>query len=152
MEERRSNPRRHVALAATIVVNKRRSPVECTVRDLSDSGAKIEILEDTAVPYEFELQIPEIHLCVLSRVAWTNGRNYGLMFIEEPRITDDTDLPPPSIGTNPTPEPDARSVILNLSETQYERLRRFAFERRLSHQEILERALRAYLNQQEANL
>jgi predicted DNA binding CopG/RHH family protein len=48
-------------------------------------------------------------------------------------------------------EPRAKSLTLRLSETQYERLRRFAFERRLSHQDIIESALLRYLNQQECS-
>jgi hypothetical protein len=47
-------------------------------------------------------------------------------------------------------EPRAKSLTLRLSETQYERLRRFAFERRLSHQDIIERALMDHLDQQGA--
>jgi hypothetical protein len=46
-------------------------------------------------------------------------------------------------------EPRAKSLTLRLSETQYERLRRFAFEKRLSHQDIIEGALLTYLDQQE---
>ena len=46
-------------------------------------------------------------------------------------------------------EPRAKSLTLRLSETQYERLRRFAFDRRLSHQDIIERALVEYLDRQE---
>jgi len=45
-------------------------------------------------------------------------------------------------------EPRAKSLTLRLSETQYERLRRFAFEQRMSHQDIIERALMDYLNRQ----
>jgi hypothetical protein len=45
-------------------------------------------------------------------------------------------------------EPRAKSLTLRLSETQYERLRRFAFEQRMSHQDIIERALLDYLNRQ----
>jgi hypothetical protein len=56
----------------------------------------------------------------------------------------------------PQPRPQgkgsrAKSLMLRLSETQYERLRRFAFERRLSHQDIIENALLGYLDQQERN-
>jgi hypothetical protein len=57
-----------------------------------------------------------------------------------------------TITTAPAPagrEPRAKSLTLRLSETQYERLRRFAFERRLSHQDIIERALIDYLDRQE---
>ena len=45
-------------------------------------------------------------------------------------------------------EPRAKSLTLRLSETQYERLRRFAFDQRMSHQDIIERALMDYLSQQ----
>jgi hypothetical protein len=43
----------------------------------------------------------------------------------------------------------AKSLTLRLSEGHYERLRRFAFERRLSHQEIIERGLLEYLDRQD---
>jgi hypothetical protein len=48
-------------------------------------------------------------------------------------------------------EPRAKSLTLRLSEANYERLRRFAFERRLSHQDIIETALLGYLDQQDHN-
>src|SRR5215212_2925235 len=43
-------------------------------------------------------------------------------------------------------EPRAKSLTLRLSESQYDRLRRFAFDQRMSHQDIIERALMDYLN------
>ena len=46
-------------------------------------------------------------------------------------------------------EPRAKSLTLRLSEAQYERLRRYAFETRLSHQDIIEGALMSVLDQQE---
>jgi hypothetical protein len=46
-------------------------------------------------------------------------------------------------------EPRAKSLTLRLSETQYERLRRFAFDTRLSHQDIIEAALMTHLDQHE---
>jgi 3-oxoacyl-ACP reductase-like protein len=60
--------------------------------------------------------------------------------------------PQPAAATMAAPagkEPRAKSLTLRLSETQYERLRRFAFEKRLSHQDIIESALLGYLDQQE---
>jgi predicted DNA binding CopG/RHH family protein len=45
-------------------------------------------------------------------------------------------------------EPRAKSLTLRLSETQYERLRRFAFDQRMSHQDIIEKALMDYLSRQ----
>ncbi len=58
--------------------------------------------------------------------------------------------PAPAVPVVPAgKEPRTKSLTLRLSETQYERLRRFAFEKRLSHQDIIEGALLAYLDQQE---
>ena len=49
-------------------------------------------------------------------------------------------------------EPRAKSLTLRLSGPQYERLRHFAFDRRLSHQDVIERALMACLDQQEGKM
>lgn len=49
----------------------------------------------------------------------------------------------PGIPIRPAqaPEPRAKALTLRLSESQYQRLRRFAFDRGLSHQDVLEQAL-----------
>jgi hypothetical protein len=151
-EHHYSNVRRPTALPAKVLADKRRPHVGCIVRDLSDGGAKIELSEDAPLPYEFELEIPDMSLCVRTRVAWTNGRSYGLMFIEKPRITEDMGPSAVVAETDLPPEEDAQALTLHLSGAQHERLRRFAFERRLSYQEVVERALRAYLNQHELGL
>ncbi|WP_336489697.1 hypothetical protein [Methylobacterium nigriterrae] len=44
------------------------------------------------------------------------------------------------------PEPKSKALTLRLSESQYQRLRRFAFDRGLSHQDVIERALMVYLD------
>lgn len=45
-------------------------------------------------------------------------------------------------------EPRTKSLTLRLSELRYQRLRRFAFERDASHQEVIEAALMAYLDRE----
>lgn len=45
----------------------------------------------------------------------------------------------------PAAEPKSKALTLRLSETQYQRLRRFAFDRGLSHQDVIERALMEHL-------
>jgi hypothetical protein len=46
-------------------------------------------------------------------------------------------------------EPRTKSLTLRLSELRYQRLRRFAFERDASHQEVIEAALMAFLEREE---
>jgi hypothetical protein len=57
-----------------------------------------------------------------------------------------TPVSAPALGSPVAPEPRAKSLTLRLSETQYQRLRRFAFERNLSHQDVIESALMAVLD------
>ena len=45
-------------------------------------------------------------------------------------------------------EPRTKSLTLRLSEPRYQRLRRFAFDRDASHQEVIEAALMAYLERE----
>ena len=45
-------------------------------------------------------------------------------------------------------EPRTKSLTLRLSEARYQRLRRFAFDRDASHQEVIEAALIAYLERE----
>lgn len=47
-------------------------------------------------------------------------------------------------------EPRTKSLTLRLSESQYQRLRRFAFERGSSHQDVIEAALIEHLNKEGA--
>jgi hypothetical protein len=147
MDERRSSVRIDTSLVGRIVPDKRRAPIECVVRDLSDDGARIDVREEALLPYEFELEVPEMSLSVRSRVAWANGKGYGLMFISTPQIARDQSSSSQAPTSTPLSEDYTKSLSLQLSEAQYERMRRFAFERRISYQELMERALRAYLNQ-----
>ena len=45
-------------------------------------------------------------------------------------------------------EPRTKALTLRLSEIRYQRLRRFAFDRDASHQEVIEAALMAYLERE----
>lgn len=60
--------------------------------------------------------------------------------------------PAPAPAASPAPEPTrstepkSKALTLRLSESQYQRLRRFAFDRGLSHQDVIERALLDHLD------
>jgi predicted transcriptional regulator len=48
----------------------------------------------------------------------------------------------------PASEPRTTSLTLRLTDRQYARLRQFAFDRRTTHQAVLEAALTAYLDKE----
>ncbi|WP_201836198.1 PilZ domain-containing protein [Microvirga zambiensis] len=83
MDERRSRKRWHSVLKGQIVSDDHPLLIECTVRDLSDTGAKIRLFNTCELPSEFNLEIPSRRLRVQSRVTWSRGSDHGVMFLEK---------------------------------------------------------------------
>lgn len=82
VEQRRASPRSRTLLEGYIIYNNRLSRMECTVRDLSETGARIVFAQPVKVPAQFELQIPKRKLVRQAQVMWYDGQNHGVMFIE----------------------------------------------------------------------
>jgi hypothetical protein len=56
MAERRTDERSRVVKAGKIVWNKGSSVLDCTLRNVSKTGAMLEVLSALTVPEEFELR------------------------------------------------------------------------------------------------
>ncbi len=82
-EEQRRSPRKRTLLEARVVFNNRFSIIECTVRDMSATGAKIAFPRATPIPEEIELEIPKTGQSRRARVMWSDGKHHGLMFLDE---------------------------------------------------------------------
>ena len=85
LRERRELPRRRVLKGAIIVFNNGTSTFNCTVRNLTDKGAKLTIDTIVGVPDRFLLKLvgESARPC---RVAWQANRELGVLF-EEAAIT-----------------------------------------------------------------
>lgn len=59
MDEKRRAPRRRVLKAATIVFNDHRSVFNCTVRNLSETGALLKLDNTLSIPGRFSLVLEE---------------------------------------------------------------------------------------------
>jgi hypothetical protein len=81
MEQRRSS-RNRTLLQGRVVFNNRFSLIDCTVRDLSETGAQIAFAHPVTLPSELELEIPRKELSTLARVMWSDGKSHGVMFIK----------------------------------------------------------------------
>lgn len=74
-------------IAALVFADGVSAPWACTVRDLSDGGARLEL--DRAKPPVVSEQLPDqivVHLCpdrtdVDCRIAWRDGRHFGVQFL-----------------------------------------------------------------------
>jgi hypothetical protein len=79
MVETRAAPRHRVSKAAQIDYGGDKTP--CTVRDLSVTGAAIELSDLMApVPKSFTLVLPEDKLKLPCRVVWRKGFRMGVAF------------------------------------------------------------------------
>ena len=76
--ERRHGQRRRTLFAGKIVFNQRSSVLNCVVRNLSDSGACLEIDSTIACPDRFELVIETANVRAEYQVVWRRGKRSGV--------------------------------------------------------------------------
>lgn len=67
-------------LRGEIVHSNGASRTECTIRDLSDLGARIEAPLSVTVPEFFELAIPQRSMRYRARMVWRHGTEIGAAF------------------------------------------------------------------------
>jgi PilZ domain-containing protein len=79
MPERRAISRQRTFLKGLLTFNNGNSSEDCLVRDLSESGAQIEMPLPRA-PDDFDLLLPTRGLRKRARIAWRNGVRIGLEF------------------------------------------------------------------------
>ncbi len=81
--DKRTSQRRTV-LKGQVLFNNRASVFDCTVRDLSATGAQLIFADVSALPPKFELEIPSKDMRVQARVIWSRGQNHGVRFDQAP--------------------------------------------------------------------
>jgi hypothetical protein len=80
--ERRSRPRHSTCLEGQIADQGARTPVACTVWDLSETGVRLIVPPPADIPLEFELQIPAEGARAKVRLIWNSGAHYGARFTD----------------------------------------------------------------------
>lgn len=54
--------------------------IDCTVRNLSDNGAALDVAETVAIPSAFRLAIEADGFMARARVVWHRGSRFGIAF------------------------------------------------------------------------
>ena len=80
MAERRRSVRKKSFLRGCVYFNKRRSAIDCLIRDISDQSARIIFSGAVNVPDIVDLYIPLKEETVGARVQWRRGDEVGLAF------------------------------------------------------------------------
>ncbi|MGV8839790.1 MAG: PilZ domain-containing protein [Bauldia sp.] len=76
--ERRRRHRNRVLKGALVVFGNHDRAIDCTIRNLSDEGAKVTLGSTLGVPDTFELMIPAEHRIAPARAIWRTERELGI--------------------------------------------------------------------------
>jgi PilZ domain len=79
MQEHRARSRHRTLKAGTISFN-RAGAISCTVRNLSETGACLEVTSPLGIPDDFTLVIAHDHLQRSCHVAWRAPNRIGVEF------------------------------------------------------------------------
>jgi hypothetical protein len=78
MEEHRHDPRLRTLKSGKIVFNKKSSVVDCTIRNLSRTGACLQVATPAGIPQRFELLIDGVSWAC--QITWRSGTRIGVTF------------------------------------------------------------------------
>ena len=79
MEKSRAAPRRRVLKAGSIEFGG--SAIDCTVRNVSETGAALEVVTPLFIPDRFTLVVRSDQLKRLCCIVWRKERRIGVMFV-----------------------------------------------------------------------
>ncbi len=83
MVEARRSERVRSLLRARILFNNGASTIDCTIKNISAQGAKIEIVHSLSVPSEFDLEVPQRGRTYRAKMMWRAADSIGVEFIEQ---------------------------------------------------------------------
>jgi hypothetical protein len=79
--EKRDRRRQRVLKAGTIAFN--RSTIDCVVRNISETGAALQVESQIGIPVSFHLIIAAEQFRKLCRVRWRKEKQLGVVFEQE---------------------------------------------------------------------
>lgn len=84
-EELRIARRQKVLKAGKILAPGNLAVVDCTIRDMSETGARLAVGDQMATPNDFRLVVPMDNTMRDAKVVWRRGNLIGVTFTSEAR-------------------------------------------------------------------
>ena len=78
--DRRASTRQKSFLRGCIFFNNRRSALDCLIRDISTTGARLMFSDTVTVPDAVDLFIPQREQTLRAHVQWRHGDEVGVAF------------------------------------------------------------------------
>ena len=83
MIERRRSVRSRTYLGGTIAFNRRKSTMDCHIRNFSSAGAKVALTNAVSIPEQFDLTIARRERSFRARTIWRGAYEAGVAFVSE---------------------------------------------------------------------
>jgi PilZ domain len=80
MSDKRSNPRQRSFLKGRVLFNGGQNSLECLIRDISPSGARVELSASVTLPDRFDLFLPHRDETCKVHIQWRRGNQLGVAF------------------------------------------------------------------------
>jgi len=138
MSEHRRESRLRTFLKGRIIFNKGASTMDCLVRDLSASGARLALTETSTLPESFDLYIPQKDRTYRATLCWRRADGIGITFADEA-------APAPVPAPRPVPMPAPAPAPAAALPPADEGAAMLALVRRISELEAENAALRRLL-------
>ena len=100
MSEHRRETRQRVFLKGRITFNNGASSLDCLVRDLSPTGARLAMSETTTLPEAFDLYIAQKDKTYRATLRWRREDGVGVAFPEAVAAAAPASVPAESAGTD----------------------------------------------------
>jgi hypothetical protein len=81
--ERRRRPRTRTLKSARILLNHHHSVIDCTVRNLSSTGACLNVASVVGIPEQFDVFFEADRSIRACRMVWHRENQVGVEFAEE---------------------------------------------------------------------
>lgn len=81
MQDRRKEQRGRTFLGSAVAFNNRCSTVDCSVRNLSENGARLEFAHAVLIPNEFDVMIRQKGSIRRARLVWRRELAAGVAFM-----------------------------------------------------------------------
>jgi hypothetical protein len=80
--EKRASDRIRSFLRAQIIFNNRMTTIDCIIKNISATGARIALNDTLAVPTEFDIYIPQRGCSHHARLIWRDKDSIGIDFLD----------------------------------------------------------------------
>jgi hypothetical protein len=80
MTDKRTSPRLRSFLKGRVIFNGGQNSLDCLIRDMSTTGARLELSESVTLPDRFDLYLPHRDETSKVHIQWRRGAQLGVAF------------------------------------------------------------------------